>query len=331
MQLMAQTDRRFAALKLKVWIFTLFSVLTVVGASLFIALKTGYFDATTTLHTLSPSGEGIHTGMPVKLSGLTIGRVTAMELVGNPRKPMLGSPKGASLFIRVSLAVETEYMKWIKSDSAAMLRKEGMVGDPIIEIFSGSRDSRPLQNDDYIKFEREKSITDYAADITAAIEQIKSKANSFFEYINDPEGDIKEAIRHLNKFWSDIHETRNQITDLLTNMDSRINEITKEANRVTDKTTGAMGQFHETMEYSNEAISQLVENVNGSIDKLNDILEEMKTLTEVTVEKAPELLDKGGEVADSAKEVTESLKKVWPIQGNIETPRTKTLPVKSDE
>lgn len=317
-------DRRFRYLEVKVWIYGIVSLILVAVVTGFVAYKMGIFTPTTSLVVYSPSGEGVHSGMPVKLSGFTIGRVVATDLIDDPTPDKGERKKAASLVIRVTLAIDTAYMKWIRADSTALLRKEGMVGDAIVDVLPGSRSAQPLQEGDTIPFVREKSITEYVADITSAVENIRGKAGTFLEYINNPDGDIKQSIKEFRLLMGEFHETRDQITTILANLDHHMGAVATNS-------SGALNQLEETMRQTNEAMPDILRQVNENLTKMQQVLDDLKKMSASLAVRAPELLEKGNNAAEGAAAITESLKNVWPLSGYVEKPIPVEPSVQSDE
>lgn len=331
MKIFDQTDRRFIGLEIKTGLFALVAVAIVAALGVFVAFRGGYFTPKTDIHFITDTGEGIFIGMPAKLSGFTIGKVTATELVDNPVDYAEGGKVRASLSIKVTASIITENMKWIKRDSKAILRKENVIGDQIIDILPGSVSSAPVRQGEFIKFERERNITDYVAEITSAIEEVKARATAFINYVNDPKGDIKLAIVEVKRFWSDVHQTREKLSTLLTNLDRRIDEVSHNAETLTEKASSAFGKLDRAAEITTESAPEIIDKVNVSLDKLSRVLDDMKKLTAALSEKAPGLMDRGEELSESAESLTDSVKRMWPVRNYVREHEKKTLPMDSHE
>ncbi len=330
MHILKQTDRRFKGLELKVAGFAFVSIACIATLIMFVAYRSGYFTKETRLFLVAPSGEGLSAGMPVKLSGFSIGSIKKIELVemsANP-EPDADIPP-APFSVRVQISLNTKYLKWISRDCRAILRREGMMGEQIIDLIPGPADAPRLKQNDYIKFEKEKAIVDYVAEITNAIELVKAKTTTFINYVNDPDGDVKLVVKDLKKFWADIHKTRRQMAALLINLDQKVDIVTKDANRITNSAVDALGNLNEAVTSTNATLPKTLKKVNLALDKLSDILEDMKKLVGTLTEKAPELMDKGGELSESAETLTDSIKKVWPISKYVKEKETITLPSES--
>jgi len=330
MQILKQADRRFKGLELKVAGFAFVSLACIATLVVFVAYRSGYFTNETRLFLIAPSGEGISAGMPVKLSGFSIGSIKKIELVEKLAKPGRdGDNLPAPFSVRVQLSLNTKYLKWISRDCRAVLRREGMMGEQIIDLLPGPADAPRLKQNDYIRFEKEKAIVEYVAEITNAIELIKAKTTTFINYVNDPDGDVRLVVKDLKKFWADIHETRRRMAVLLINLDQKVDIVTKDANRITNSALNALSNLNEAVISTNATFPKTLKKVNLALDKLSDILEDTKKLVGTLTEKAPELMEKGGELSESAETLTDSIKKVWPISKYVKEKETISLPSES--
>lgn len=72
-------------------------------------------------------------GAPVKLGGVTVGRVDAIELLAD-RRDVNGEPMPVKMQISVSEATE----KALRSDAAITVSSQGPLGEPYLEIWPGS-------------------------------------------------------------------------------------------------------------------------------------------------------------------------------------------------
>ena len=82
------------------------------------------------MHLLSPNAEGLRSGQEIRISGIPVGKVTALQL----------QPDAV---VKVSLAVQERYANLIGPKSIARLGQEGLVGDHFLVI---SADPQPKRN-----------------------------------------------------------------------------------------------------------------------------------------------------------------------------------------
>jgi hypothetical protein len=148
------------------------------------------------------SGAGIQKGMPVKLSGLRIGRIQRISL-----------DEQAKVIVRMK--VDRKYSKWIRADSTASLLKEGIVGDSIIKISVGSAGSPALANDGFLPFAEEKGLNDIALEFSDSVKAVLGEVRQTVAYINDPQGDVKRTVANAQRLSANLEETRRRADGLL--------------------------------------------------------------------------------------------------------------------
>ncbi|HEX4803836.1 MAG TPA: MlaD family protein, partial [Myxococcaceae bacterium] len=81
--------------------------------------------------------EGLNLDSPVRLGGLTVGRV-----VGITFSPDLGDKR-----IMVHLLVSAPFAERIRADSVARIASRGVLGDKVIDISLGSVEAPPIPAD----------------------------------------------------------------------------------------------------------------------------------------------------------------------------------------
>lgn len=168
MAILRDDDARFKHLERKIGTFVLVAVAGIILTLLAIGVRQELFTPKTRLHFVSDTGQDIHAGMAVKLSGFEIGKVEKLALTDNAK-------------VRVTLSIKSEYMKWIKSDSKAQLTKEGVIGATIIELSPGSEAAVVLAQDSEIGFEHGglgRVVDDLYRDLAPLIADIKRIARN---------------------------------------------------------------------------------------------------------------------------------------------------------
>ncbi|MBX5482399.1 MAG: MCE family protein [Myxococcaceae bacterium] len=81
-------------------------------------------------------------GAPVKLGGVTVGRVDAITL-----DPTRRDERGEPLPVLMSLSVDEATLAALHSDAAVTIATVGPLGEPYLELWVGSADAPPLPRD----------------------------------------------------------------------------------------------------------------------------------------------------------------------------------------
>jgi phospholipid/cholesterol/gamma-HCH transport system substrate-binding protein len=126
-------DRRSLALQLRIGGFVLVSLAVFLAIIYLLGARARYFERKYELVAEFTEVGGLIEGATVRLAGVQIGRVTGVIL----------SPK-AGTKVRVTMTVARRFHDRIRRDSEARIATQGLLGDKIVEITSGSPNAPPL-------------------------------------------------------------------------------------------------------------------------------------------------------------------------------------------
>jgi len=150
--------------ELKVGIFVVV-ILVLFGMGVFaIGSHQKYFQRQYTLWASFSNIQGLIVGAPVRLAGLTVGRVNAIIFPDDPGEKT----------IKVELKIKKGVQKRIREDSIASIQTMGLLGDKYVEISLGSPENNVLQDGDYIESAHPFDLLAYAAKLEEAIDVINT-------------------------------------------------------------------------------------------------------------------------------------------------------------
>lgn len=122
-------------------------LLLVTAISLFfISKENKLFSSKARITTKVANAQGVREGAAVHFKGIKIGSVYSIDIMSVE-------------FIKISLEVENDYLKWIKKDSHIAFKTQGVLGDKYLEILGGNEDSDSIKNNDSL-FSNENSQFD---------------------------------------------------------------------------------------------------------------------------------------------------------------------------
>lgn len=268
---MRETDPRFVSLKKKAWLFFGVAIIGIAATVILIGIERDVFTPKFRLYFTSDKGTGLFEGMPVKLSGFKIGKIENISLDENAK-------------VKAAMLIKNRYQKWIREDSTAVLGKEGLIGESVINISAGSMTMPMKQDNSEIEFERTKGLDQIMDDIRPVLGDIKNIVN----YVNDPKGDLKLTIHNLKELSSELRATRAKLDALIKNTDLTASAVGKRIDPL-------MNKLEKTMDNAEKTTAKLKETVDKSADKM------------------PSVLNKADDALDDTKEITKSLKQIWPI------------------
>ena len=114
-------------MRVRVGIFVVAAVLAFIAVIYVLGARARLFEARYTVHTDFSEVGGLREGATVRLAGVQIGRVTAVNLAPEP---------GGK--VRVDLTIGQQFANRIRRDSVARLETQGLLGDRLVEITAGT-------------------------------------------------------------------------------------------------------------------------------------------------------------------------------------------------
>ncbi len=161
--------------KWKLGAFVAAGILVLLFFLFFIGKNKNLFSSTITLNGMFGDVSGLTEGNNVRLAGIKVGTVTSVEIISDS-------------LVKVSLIVEKEAQKFIKSDAQLSIGSDGLMGDKVINIVKGTPDTTIVKDGallstikplDTGKLLASLSRTAYNAErITSNIADISVKMNS---------------------------------------------------------------------------------------------------------------------------------------------------------
>jgi phospholipid/cholesterol/gamma-HCH transport system substrate-binding protein len=127
------TEKRENAVKFRVGLFVLLALLTFLGAVYALGARARLFEARYTIHADFTEVGGLVEGATVRLAGVQIGRVSAVNLPPHP---------GGK--VRVDLTIARRFSDRIRKNSVARIETQGLLGDRIVEITVGDASAPPV-------------------------------------------------------------------------------------------------------------------------------------------------------------------------------------------
>jgi phospholipid/cholesterol/gamma-HCH transport system substrate-binding protein len=127
-------QEREQSMRLRVGIFVLGLLILFMVFVLTIGSQSRIFERRYSLHAFFGTIEGLNTGAPVRLAGVSIGSVSAITFSKD-----LSSKK-----IRVTMSLDARLQDRIREDSIASIGTIGLVGDKVLELTVGSPEKKVL-------------------------------------------------------------------------------------------------------------------------------------------------------------------------------------------
>lgn len=314
-----EEDPRFKHLERKIGLFVAVSLAAIVLAFLFYGFQKDFFTATYSLHFTVDRGTGFSKGMPVKLSGFRIGRITSIAL-------------NDQAMVDITIELDKKYRTWIRSDSVVKLVKEGLVGDNIIEISAGSQDKPEIKDNEAIVYVKTKALDEMADEIAEKIKPVLVEVRDIIGYINNPDGDLKKSIHNLETLTRNLEGTRRNTDRLLISANGSIAQLSSKTNTLLDTTNKkvedidlapTLNRVNLAIDNIDKKLPQLLEKADATLADVSRISRETRILSESAFPKIPGLLSQTEDVMLGTDRLINSIQNVWLFRDNTPPPAGK--------
>lgn len=302
-----EEDPRFRNLERKIGIFIATALTGIVIAAVLFGLQKDFFTKKYSLRFTVERGTGFTKGMPVKLSGFRVGRVTEISL-------------NKQAMVDIFIEIDADYGTWIRSDSTVKLVKEGLVGDSIIDISVGSPDKPKLKDKDPIKYVKTKALDELADEIAEKVKPVLIEISDIISYINDPDGDLKKTIRNAEQLTRKLEGTRQHADMLLVSAADNVNLVTTRTTSMLDSTRNkidsidlnpTLTRVNTTLDHIDRKLPSLLDKADASLENISKISYETRLLSEKAFPRIPGVISQAEDVMLSTDRLINSLQNTW--------------------
>lgn len=299
-----QQDPRFRHLERKIGVFTLLALAGIALIVLLLGIQKDLFSAKYTLVFTVDRGTGFSKGMPVKLSGFRIGRITEMTL-------------NEQAMVDITVEIAKKYSKWIRSDSVIKLVKEGLIGDGIVEIAVGSLDKPELKEGDSVTYIKTKGLDELADEIAEKVKPVLIEIRDIIGYVNDPHGDLKKTIHNLEVLSRNIESTRTHADALLVSTTRNLEAISNRTTTMLDTTTRKIDSLNiAKLNTALDKLPPMLEKTDTVMENVSAISLETKKLAERSFPLIPGLLLRTDELLYNTDRLINNLGNSWLLGGS---------------
>ena len=264
--------------ELKVGITVIVGSLTLAILVFLISGTSGIFTRKITLITYFDNAEGIRSGQPVDLQGVSIGNVQSVRVVaGRQLDP-----------VQVIMRVNAKYQPFLHRDSTATIQTAGVLGESFVDIDSKNAKGPIVQDNSELVPGNSPGIPDVVKSSQTSLQNIDllvKRADSIFAEIQDGKGSLHQAIfdpELINK----INTILNQVQALLNDVSNgkgtigklfsddslhrKLSDVVDKTDRLLDDIDAGKGNLGKLAKDES-----LYKNLNETIAKANKMMDDL--------------------------------------------------------
>jgi ABC-type transporter Mla subunit MlaD len=268
---------------------------------------------------------GLKVGSPVRLAGLEVGSVEALDFTPGGR-------------VEGVLAIQARFAEQIRGDSVATISSVGVLGDKSVEISIGSMTTAPLTDGAEMQ-------TKDPVDVAELIDQIAPmavKVDEILTYLSKITGEFSTEDLQVSKTMTHAHNIMQKVDDGTGALGKAINDpaLYDKAVRLADAVSDAAGALDQTMSRIDTASQEFpaliastrkamedVSAISGSVreslsrfPKIVEHVDEIATNIQIASEDLPAIAASVRNATRGADDVVEAAKRSWLIRRNLPKP-----------
>ena len=242
---------------IKLGIFIATGIALFIIAIFYIGSQANLFTKTFDVYTIFQNVSGLSQGSSVQFAGINVGTIKSIEIIESNK-------------VKVNISIVSDVKKFIKKDSDATINSDGLVGNKILVISSGSINASSIEPGDSLHSVQPVSFGDIINNLnetTKEAEGITRSLGSIMQKVNDGEGTLGKLVNE-----SSIYDNLDSLMRSFANSTSNINSILATAsvavNLVTDDIKRMQGSI-DTIVYN---ISDITGKINSSQSLVGTLL-----------------------------------------------------------
>lgn len=210
------------------------------------------------LHLAYNFAGGLEVGSPVRVMGIKVGKVKAIEFM-----PEMKMPDGEEVKLKVIVGIDKKAWPTLRSDSRFYINLAGVIGEKFLEVTPGTLGAAPLESGQLVRGEDPPRIDQL-------ISQSYGLAGKVLDMVEKNEGSVVSIIETLNK--------------LVVNFDKAL--------RTLDKTTRSedMNRLVKNLIHISDDVAYLTKGLRGpdgqkTIALLNELIHRLEPMDAQAIRK----------------------------------------------
>ncbi len=197
-------------------LFVFLGTVLLVLAIFLIGDKSSLFVKSYYINTYFDDVQGLKTGASVRLSGISVGSVSEIKLLGDSTNR-----------VAVKMRIGKELKKFIRLDSKASIETEGLIGSKIVSISPGSPNVAIVENNGLIQAKPTVSMKKIIEETQGIMAYTKNITKDFADIVNK----INNGNGTIGKIVNDDKLYTNSVA-IMKSADSTLNSLTKQLDNV---------------------------------------------------------------------------------------------------
>ncbi len=242
---------------IKLGIFIVTGLALLVFALFYIGSKENLFSKSFDVYAVFENVSGLSQGSAIQFAGINVGSVQSIDII-------------ASNKVKVNMSIVSDVKKFIKKDSEASINSDGLVGNKVLSISSGTPGSASIENGDSIHSVKPLSVGDIINNLnqsTLEVNNLVRDVADIVEKVNNGEGTLGQLVNNESLF--------NNVDSLMASFSgasANVSNILAKATLVIDIVTRDIQNLQGSIDSIVSNVSDITQKMNSSQSLVGTLL-----------------------------------------------------------
>lgn len=242
---------------IKLGLFIASGLVLFIVAIFYIGSKENLFSNTFDIYTIFSNVSGLSQGSSVQYAGINVGTIKSIEIVSSNK-------------VKVNISIVSDVKKFIKKDSEATINSDGLVGNKILVITSGTVNSPGIESGDSVHSVNPISFADIINNLnetTKEAQVITESLASIMDKVNNGEGTLGKLVNE-----SSVYDNLDSLMTSFASSTSNINKILSTASVAVNLVTNDIKRMQGSIDTIIYNISDITSKINSSQSLVGTLL-----------------------------------------------------------
>jgi phospholipid/cholesterol/gamma-HCH transport system substrate-binding protein len=208
------------------------------------------------------------------------------------------------------------------------LKKEGVIGDSILEAKRGTEGKGQLSAGAIIRFERGGGLEQIAQDMRDRLVPAMDEVNKLLRSTNDPHGDIRQTLKNVREFTGELRDTRAKIDRTLDQVhegiDKDVRPMLHSIHLATEHAESMTGKL-------DKEFPVMIDKVDATLDNIHHTTETLKSAVDNAAPQLTGVIGESRSLISGTRNIEDSLSASWPLKNIMQQPEQGLLKMDSHD
>jgi len=289
-----------------------------------IAWRRGAFAPEAEVYAVIDNAAGLAPGTAVRMSGVRVGEVRALELQPD-------------LTVRMRLRIDADLMPRLRSDAGGVLIRE-QLRPAVIELEPGGAPGPLDPRHPQIAFRGRASLTEIADELRGRLVPVLDDLKQVTGMLRQRQGDVAAVLGNAASASGELAGAAAEMRTLLAQARSQLGGLGGQSQALLVQGNGAVAkvgtlidQVSASLGVVNGALPSLIHRADDTLAQLNAVARDTRQISAAAAATLPGLLQAAPPVVDDAQDLLQGVRRSWPVRGLLPPPPAAELPLESHD